>query len=33
MFVCGLIALVMVGRAATWGLARRFFWLKPPASI
>jgi hypothetical protein len=33
MFACGLIALVMIGRAATWGVVRRLFWVKPPASI
>jgi hypothetical protein len=27
------IALVMIGRAATWGVVRRLFWVKPPASF
>jgi hypothetical protein len=33
MFACALIALVMIGRAATWGVIRRLFWVKAPASI
>ena len=33
MFLCGAMALVMLGRAVTWGRVRPYFWLHPPAGV